>query len=89
MERALKKDIEDTYKETIIKRLAETHHFELPGTLVERELSAMVRQQVKSRQRKSTESTDTSSVSPQTEEVKKLQEELRPEAERRVKVGHS
>ncbi|MCS6317857.1 MAG: trigger factor [Nitrospira sp.] len=87
MERALKKDIEDTYKETIIKRLAETHHFELPGTLVERELSAMVRQQVQSRQRKSTESTDTSSVSPQTEDAKKLQEELRPEAERRVKVG--
>ena len=34
MERALKKDIEDSYKDTILKRLAETHHFELPGTLV-------------------------------------------------------
>ncbi len=44
MERALKKDIEDTYKDTILKRLAETHHFDLPETLVERELSAMVRQ---------------------------------------------
>ena len=87
MERALKKDIEDTYKETIIKRLAETHHFELPGTLVERELSAMVRQQLQSNQRKSTESTNTPSGSPQTEDAKKLQDELRPEAERRVKVG--
>ena len=52
MERAPKKDIEDSYKDTILKRLAETHHFDLPGTLVERELSAMVRQQLQSRQRK-------------------------------------
>ncbi len=87
MERALKKDIEDSYKDTILKRLAETHHFELPGTLVERELSAMVRQQLQSRQRKSGDNPDTSPTAPQTEDAKKLQDELRPEAERRVKVG--
>ena len=87
MEHALKKDVEDAYKETILKRLAETHHFELPGTLVERELSAIVRQQLQSRQRKSTDSPDRSSTSPQTDDVTKLQEEFRSEAERRVKVG--
>jgi trigger factor len=87
MERALKKDVEDTYKETILKRLAETHHFDLPGTLVERELSAIVRQQLQSRQRKSADSPDRSSASPQTDDVTKLQEEFRSEAERRVKVG--
>jgi trigger factor len=87
MERALKKEIEDTYKETILKRLAETHHFELPGTLVERELSAMVRQQLQSRERQSTHNPDHSHTTPRTDDVTKLQDEYRPEAERRVKVG--
>ena len=87
MERALKKDIEDSYKDTILKRLAETHHFDLPGALVERELSAMVRQQLQSRQRKGGDSHDPSAPGVQTDEVKKLQDESRPEAERRVKVG--
>ena len=87
MDRALKKDIEDSYKNTILKRLAETHHFELPGTLVERELSAMVRQQLQSRQRKAGDGAEPSPTSPQADEAKQLQEEYRPEAERRVKVG--
>jgi trigger factor len=87
MERALKKDIEDSYKDTILKRLAETHHFDLPGALVERELSAMVRQQLQSRQRKGGDSHDASATGVQADEVKKLQDESRPEAERRVKVG--
>lgn len=87
MDRALKKDIEDSYKDTILKRLAETHHFELPGTLVERELSAMVRQQLQSRQRKAGDGAEPSPTSHQADEAKQLQEEYRPEAERRVKVG--
>lgn len=87
MERALKKDIEDSYKDTILKRLAETHHFELPGTLIDRELSAMVRQQLQSSQRRSGENPGGSAVAPRTEDTTKLQEEYRPEAERRVKVG--
>ncbi|MBA3754647.1 MAG: trigger factor, partial [Nitrospira sp.] len=87
MERALKKDIEDSYKDTILKRLAETHHFELPSTLVERELSAMVRQQLQSRQRKSDDNSDISPGVSRTDDVPKLQEEYHSEAERRVKVG--
>ena len=87
MERALKKDVEDSYKDTILKRLAETHHFDLPGTLVERELSAMVRQQLQTRQRKSNEAPQASSTDSQTDDIAKLQEQYRPEAERRVKVG--
>ena len=78
MERALKKDIEDAYKDTILKRLAETHHFELPGTLVERELSAMVRQQLQSRQRKSHDSSDVSPAASRTDDVTKLQSDYRP-----------
>ncbi|MDP9132601.1 MAG: hypothetical protein M3M98_05645, partial [Nitrospirota bacterium] len=66
---------------------AETHHFELPSTLVERELSAMVRQQLQSRQRKSDNNPDISPGVSRTDDVTKLQEEYRSEAERRVKVG--
>lgn len=87
MERALKKDIEDSYKDSILKRLAETHHFDLPTTLVERELSAMVRQQLQSRQRKTGDAAEASPAPSQADEAKQLQEEYRPEAERRVKVG--
>ena len=87
MERALKKDVEDSYKDTILKRLAETHHFELPSTLVERELSAMVRQQLQSRQRNAHPHSDNSVGDVRTDDITKLQEEYRPEAERRVKVG--
>lgn len=83
MEKALKKDVEETYKDTILKRLVETHHFDLPETLVERELTAMVRTQLQRRQGKPP------SADPveRQEEVRKLQEESRPEAMRRVKVG--
>jgi trigger factor len=85
MERALKKDVEDAYKDIILKRLAETHHFDLPETLVERELSAMIRQHL-NRQRKPEESRETPSPS-RTDEITKLQGEYRPEAERRVKIS--
>jgi trigger factor len=85
IERALKKDVEESYKDIILKRLAETHHFDLPETLVERELSAMIRQQLQSKQRKSDDVSDVSSS--RTEEITKLQSEYRPEAERRVKIS--
>ena len=52
MEKALKREIEDTYKDTIVKRLVETHHFDLPETLVERELEAIIRQYLQQRQRR-------------------------------------
>src|SRR5262249_61091294 len=50
MEKALRREIEDTYKDTIVKRLVETHHFNLPETLVERELEAIIRQHMQKRQ---------------------------------------
>jgi trigger factor len=86
MERALKKDIEASYKDTIMKRLSEMHHFDLPETLVERELTAMIRQTLQSRQRKTADTTESGAAS-RTEEIAKLQAEHRPEAERRVKMG--
>ena len=51
MEKALKREVEDTYKDTIVKRLVETHHFDLPETLVERELEAIIRQHMQRHRR--------------------------------------
>ncbi len=84
MEKALKKDVEDSHKDTILKRLADTHHFDLPDTLVQRELDAIVRQKLQERQR--LKATDPSPA-VEAEEVKKIREEHREEANRRVKVG--
>lgn len=84
MEQALKKDIEESYKDTLLKRLIDTHHFDLPDTLVERELSAIVRQKLQARYRgKVTDSLP----APDAEELQKIHEEHRGEARRRVKAG--
>jgi len=83
MEKALKREIEEGYKDTIVKRLIETHHFDLPETLVERELEAIIRQYVQQRQRRGGEG-----ASPlETSDLAKLRQENREEASRRVKVG--
>lgn len=87
MEKALKKDIEDTYKDTILKRLVDTHHFEVPETLVEREVMAMVRQALQARQRQRGKAGEFEDPAARQEEIKKLREDNRPEAVRRVKVG--
>jgi trigger factor len=84
MEKALKKEIEESYKDILLKRLIDTHHFDLPDTLVERELSTIVRQKLQARQRG--EVTD-SLPAPDAEELKKIREEHRQEANRRVKAG--
>ena len=89
MEKALKKDIEETYKDTILKRLVETHHFDVPETLVGRELDAMVRQKLEQELRMKGRSQDANpeDMAARQQEAKRLQEEFRPEAKRRVKVG--
>ncbi len=86
MEKALKKDIEDTYKDTILKRLEETHHFDLPDTLLERELEALVRQHLQARQRQKGQPQSPDPVVRQ-EEIRKAREEHKAEAMRRVKIG--
>ena len=84
MEKALKKEIEESYKDILLKRLIDTHHFDLPDTLVERELSTIVRQKLQARQRGKV--TDPLPA-PDAEELKKIREEHRQEANRRVKAG--
>ncbi|WP_447978881.1 trigger factor [Candidatus Nitrospira bockiana] len=83
MEAALKRDIEESYKDQVLKRLVDMHHFDLPESLVERELAGMVRQQIETRARR----TGLDDPMKRQEEVKRLREELLPEAKRRVKVG--
>lgn len=87
MERALKKDVEETYKDTILKRLTDTHHFELPETLVERELAAMVRQHMESRARQQGKTGAVEDALKRQEEIKQLREDHRTESSRRVKIG--
>lgn len=84
MENALKRDVEESYKDTILKRLADTHHFELPETLVERELDTIVRQKLQEQRR--SKGMD-SSPEADKEAIKKIREEHREAARRRVKVG--
>lgn len=85
LEKALKREIEDTYKDTIVKRLVETHHFDLPETLVERELEAIIRQHMQQRQRRA--GGGEGAAAPDTEDLTKLRQDNRDEAGRRVKVG--
>ncbi|HEY6085854.1 MAG TPA: trigger factor [Nitrospira sp.] len=82
MERALKREIEDAYKDTIVKRLLETHHFDLPDTLVERELEAIIRQHMQQRQRRAE-----GAGASETGDITQLRQQNRDEAMRRVKVG--
>jgi trigger factor len=89
MEKALKRDIEETYKDTILKRLVETHHFDIPETLVDRELQAMIRHRAEQeiRLKGRDRATELENPTVRQEAVKKWREEFTPEAQRRVKVG--
>jgi len=82
MEQALKREVEDNYKDTIVKRLMDTHHFDLPETLVERELEAIIRQHAQQQQRKGA-----TQESPNPEDLANLRQQHREEAARRVKVS--
>lgn len=86
LEKALKRDIEEGYKDQVIQRLLEMHHFELPDSLVERELSAIIRQHLEAQQRQKGGSS-LEDLAKRPEEVKRLREEHLPEAKRRVKLG--
>ncbi|WP_447969728.1 trigger factor [Nitrospira sp. M1] len=81
----LKRDIEDGYKEQIINRLVTMHHFDIPEPLIERELQTMVRQKLLRDHQKGQGGAD--DPLKLQEEAKQLQQELQPEAKKRVKLG--
>jgi trigger factor len=84
MEKALKKDIEEAHKDTILSRLADTYQFDLPESLVERELDTIVRQKIQERHR--VQGADSASPAD-AEGIKQIREDHREMANRRVKVG--
>jgi len=84
MEAALKRSIEESYKDQVLTRLVEMHHFDIPETLVERELTAMVRQRLEARARQAKRGDE---AAIRQEDVARLRDELKPDATRRVKVG--
>lgn len=87
MERALQRDKEEKYKDTILKRLEETHHFEVPETLLERELSAIVRGVLQRQKRQGQGGLDPEHLAGRQAEIKHLREQHLAEAKRRVKLG--
>jgi len=88
MERALKKDIQEKHKDALLKRLEETHHFEIPEILLDRELTPIVRNILDKRHKQGIPPTgDEEATLPPQEEVKRLREEHLPAATRRVKLG--
>jgi trigger factor len=87
MDRALQRDIEAGYKDFVLKRLAETHHFDLPESLVERELQALVRQHLESERRRQAKTGQAPDPGEQAGEVTRLRAEHGEEAKRRVKLS--
>jgi len=83
----LKQDIEEGYKDQVIERLVQMHHFEIPEVLIERELQTLVRQKMLKEHRHAHREDDLEEPIRLQEEAKRLQQELHPEAKRRVKLS--
>jgi len=87
LENALKREVEEAHKDQIIERLVAMHHFDLPEVLVEREVKAMVRQRLMDEQRKKGGSHPPDDQTYWEAEVKRLQQDLAPDAKKRVKLA--
>ena len=87
LEQGLQRDIEEKYKDEIMKRLVDLHHhFELPESLVQRELDAMIQNAHQRRRMTWAEAHGEPEQMP-PEEVRKLREEFLPTAKERVRLG--
>ena len=87
LEKLIKQDVEEGYKEQILERLSQMHHFDIPEQLIERELQTLVRQQLMKDHRQRHGKVGLDEPVRMQEEAKRLQQELQPEAKRRVKIG--
>ncbi|MDH4195493.1 MAG: hypothetical protein OEV70_15250, partial [Nitrospirota bacterium] len=83
----LKQDLEEGYKDQVIERLLQMHHFEIPEVLIERELQTLIRQKMLKDHRHAHREDDLEEPLRLQEEAKRLQQELHPEAKRRVKLS--
>jgi len=89
LERSLKQDIEETYKDLLMKRLVEIHHFDVPESLVQRELDAMAHAE-RSRQQRLRQLASHGGggeAPPASFDARKFREESLPTAQQRVKLG--
>src|SRR5438132_350826 len=89
LEQGLKRDIEETYKDQNMKQLEQLHNFDIPESLVQRELDAMV-QSERTRRRRIRHLMSHGEAGHQEEEtldVRKFREESLPTAQQRVKLG--
>ncbi|MEK6603233.1 MAG: trigger factor [Nitrospirota bacterium] len=89
LERSLKQDIEETYKDLLMKRLVEIHHFDVPESLVQRELDAMAHAE-RSRQQRLRQLASHGGGGgepPPSFDARKFREESLPTAQQRVKLG--
>ena len=87
LEQGLQRDVEEKYKDEIMKRLVDLHHhFELPESLVQRELDAMIQNAHQRRRMTWAEAHGEPERMP-PEEVRKLREEFLPTAKERVRLG--
>ncbi|MCY4613421.1 MAG: trigger factor [Nitrospira sp.] len=87
LESVLKRDIEEGYKDQILERLLALHHFDLPEALVEREVRTLVRQRLMEEQRKKGGQFSMDDQIHMEEEAKRIQNEVAPGAQKRVKLG--
>jgi trigger factor len=89
LERSLKQDIEETYKDLLMKRLVEIHHFDVPESLVQRELDAMAHAE-RSRQQRLRQMASHGGGGGEGApafDARKFREESLPTAQQRVKLG--
>ena len=87
LENLLKQELEEGYKDQVITRLLQMHHFDIPEVLIERELQTLVRQKLMKEHRHAHREDDLEEPLRLQEEAKRLQQELQPEAKRRVKLS--
>ncbi|MEX0828647.1 MAG: trigger factor [Nitrospirales bacterium] len=87
LENILKQDLEEGYKDQVIERLLQMHHFDIPEVLIERELQTLVRQKLMKEHRHAHRTEDLEEPIRLQEEAKRLQQEQQPEAKRRVKLS--
>jgi trigger factor len=86
LEQGLQRDIEDKYKDQLMKRLVDVHHFDLPESLIQRELDAMI-QNARQRRRMTWADAHGAGDEMPAEEGRKLREEFLPTAKERVRLG--
>ena len=87
LENILKQDLEEGYKDQVIERLLQMHHFDIPEVLIERELQTLVRQKLMKEHRHAHREDDLEEPLRLQEEAKRLQQEQQPEAKKRVKLS--